>query len=128
MSLSIKLPSLVNSRVELGPTGLSRFAAQTIRGPLLDVALPADRPLLTLPLERMKTEKMNRSHGGVQKKPHEKEDLMPAGSCLRNTGTMVVPSLYEKLVIVNGLLIHLYGARAVALGEGGSDIARACRR
>jgi hypothetical protein len=87
-----------------------------------------DRALLPLPLERMKTEKMNRSHGGVQKKPHEKEVLMPAGSCRRNIGTTVVPSLYEKLVIVRGLLIHLYGASAVALGEGGSDIARACRR
>lgn len=76
----------------------------------------------------MKTEKMNRSHGGVQKKPHAKEDLMPAGSCRRNIGAMVVPSLYEKLLIVKGLLIHLYGTRAVVLGEGGSEIARACRR
>jgi hypothetical protein len=42
------------------------------------VALLGDRELL--PLDRMKTEKMNRLHGGVQKKPHEKEVLMPAGS------------------------------------------------
>jgi hypothetical protein len=39
-----------------------------------------------------------------------------------------VPSLYEKLLIVRGLLIHLYGASAMALGKGGSDVARACRR